>query len=60
VKRRLGPIMDATNADLTAFKARGGKLILFHGWNDPALPAGMTLVAPASFNRLATTGSSLV
>jgi feruloyl esterase len=41
-KRRLGPIMDATNADLTAFKARGGKLILFHGWNDPALPPGMT------------------
>jgi hypothetical protein len=43
MKRRLGPILDATDADLTAFRARGGKLILFHGWNDPALPAGMTL-----------------
>jgi hypothetical protein len=42
VRRRLGPIMDATSADLTKFKARGGKLILFHGWNDPALPAAMT------------------
>jgi hypothetical protein len=42
MKRRLGPILDATDADLTAFRARGGKLILYHGWNDPALPAGMT------------------
>ncbi len=29
--------LDATNADLGAFKARGGKLILYHGWNDPAI-----------------------
>jgi feruloyl esterase len=26
--------LNATNADLSAFKARGGKLILYHGWND--------------------------
>jgi feruloyl esterase len=42
MRRRLGPIMDTTNPDLTAFKARGGKLILYHGWNDPALPPGVT------------------
>lgn len=32
-------ILNATNADLRAFKARGGKLILYHGWNDPAISA---------------------
>jgi hypothetical protein len=42
MRRRLGAIMDATDTNLTAFKARGGKLILYHGWNDPALPAGVT------------------
>ena len=26
-------------SDLTPFRARGGKLILYHGWNDPAIPA---------------------
>ena len=27
----------ATNADLSVFKKRGGKLLLYHGWSDPAL-----------------------
>ena len=31
--------LDAVNPDLKAFKARGGKLIVYHGWNDPAIPA---------------------
>ena len=35
--------LDATDANLTAFKARGGKLILYHGWNDPAIPALNTI-----------------
>jgi Tannase and feruloyl esterase len=30
--------LNATSADLSAFKKRGGKLILYHGWNDPAIP----------------------
>ncbi|HZZ38119.1 MAG TPA: tannase/feruloyl esterase family alpha/beta hydrolase [Acidobacteriaceae bacterium] len=29
--------LDATNPDLSRFAARGGKLILYHGWNDPAI-----------------------
>jgi hypothetical protein len=29
--------LDATNADLSRFAAHGGKLILYHGWNDPAI-----------------------
>jgi Tannase and feruloyl esterase len=32
-------ILNATDPDLSAFASRGGKLILYHGWNDPALPA---------------------
>jgi Tannase and feruloyl esterase len=29
--------LDATNPDLSRFAARGGKLIIYHGWNDPAI-----------------------
>ena len=31
--------LDSNNADLTAFEERGGKLIVYHGWNDPAISA---------------------
>jgi feruloyl esterase len=31
--------LNATRADLSPFNKRGGKLILYHGWNDPAIPA---------------------
>ncbi|HYL98366.1 MAG TPA: tannase/feruloyl esterase family alpha/beta hydrolase, partial [Blastocatellia bacterium] len=31
-------ILDSNNPDLTAFKARGGKLIQYHGWGDAAIP----------------------
>jgi hypothetical protein len=34
----LGPILNATDPDLSAFAKRGGKLILFHGWADAAIP----------------------
>jgi Tannase and feruloyl esterase len=29
--------LNATDPDLSRFTARGGKLILYHGWNDPAI-----------------------
>jgi len=35
--------LDAVDADLSQFRARGGKLILFHGWDDPAIPAPATI-----------------
>jgi hypothetical protein len=35
--------LDAVNPDLSAFKARGGKLILYHGWNDAAISPLATL-----------------
>ena len=33
------PLRDwnATNPDLSAFKKRGGKLIIYHGWSDAAI-----------------------
>jgi len=37
--QKLAPALDATNPDLKAFHARGGKLILYHGWCDAAIPA---------------------
>jgi hypothetical protein len=35
--------LDATNPDLSKFSARGGKLILYHGWNDPAISPWNTI-----------------
>ncbi len=29
--------LNATDPDLSRFQARGGKLILYHGWSDPAI-----------------------
>jgi feruloyl esterase len=35
--------LDATNANLDGLKARKGKLIIWHGWADPALPPQATV-----------------
>lgn len=35
---KLAQALNATDPNLKAFSARGGKLILYHGWNDAALP----------------------
>jgi len=32
-------LLNATDPDLKRFQARGGKLIIYHGWNDPAISA---------------------
>jgi Tannase and feruloyl esterase len=32
-------IVNATDPDLGKFRKKGGKLIQYHGWNDPAIPA---------------------
>jgi feruloyl esterase len=34
---RTARILNATDPNLKRFQARGGKLILYHGWNDPAI-----------------------
>jgi hypothetical protein len=35
---KVGSVVNATNPDLRSFRARGGKLIQFHGWGDAAIP----------------------
>ncbi|HEY2613327.1 MAG TPA: tannase/feruloyl esterase family alpha/beta hydrolase, partial [Reyranella sp.] len=35
VRATVSPMVDAASADLAAFHAHGGKLILFMGWDDP-------------------------
>jgi hypothetical protein len=37
--RLAATFMNATNPDLDAFKAKGRKLIVWHGWSDPAMTA---------------------
>ena len=41
--RLAASFLNATNPDLATFKARKGKLIIWHGWADPALPAQGTV-----------------
>jgi feruloyl esterase len=38
-EEKTGAALNAVNPDLQAFHARGGKLILYHGWDDPAISA---------------------
>jgi len=35
--------IDAHTYDLSQFKSHGGKLLLYHGWADPAIPPGNTV-----------------
>jgi hypothetical protein len=42
-EERLGNILNAVNPDLRAFHARGGKLILYHGWSDAGIPPTGTI-----------------
>jgi feruloyl esterase len=35
---KAGAYLNSVNPDLKAFHARGGKLILYHGWADAAIP----------------------
>jgi hypothetical protein len=41
--RRMGAFYDARDPDLSRFAARGGKLMLFHGWSDMALQPRLTI-----------------
>ena len=42
-ERQYALIIDSDNPDLSAFKRHGGKLIQYHGWNDPGIPPGYSL-----------------
>jgi tannase/feruloyl esterase len=46
-------IYDATDPNLSAFRARGGKLLLWHGWADPAIsPQGTVAYYHAVTERM--------
>ena len=36
---KVGPQLDANDPDISAFRDRGGKLIVYHGWADPDISA---------------------
>ena len=42
-EQKTGDALNAVNPDLRPFKARGGKLILYHGWDDPAISSLNTI-----------------
>ncbi|MFJ2113410.1 MULTISPECIES: tannase/feruloyl esterase family alpha/beta hydrolase [unclassified Streptomyces] len=39
----MSPVMNANDPDLRPFRDAGGKLILWHGWNDAPIPAQGTI-----------------
>jgi feruloyl esterase len=49
IKAFVTPVTAAPSPDLTAFRARGGKLVQFHGWADPIVPP---TGSPAYYNAL--------
>jgi feruloyl esterase len=61
-RQAVGKVVDAVDPDLRAFARHGGRLIQYHGWNDPAIaPRGSvryhdavvaTTPGAASFYRL--------
>jgi Tannase and feruloyl esterase len=63
-EKAVGHVINATDPNLTAFKAQGGKLISYHGWSDALVtPLGMlnyynTVVAAQGRVGGKTTGAS--
>ena len=51
VDDKVGSVINAVNPDLSAFKARGGKLLMYHGWNDTAISAGNSVNYYASVQK---------
>jgi pimeloyl-ACP methyl ester carboxylesterase len=45
---KLAPLVSATSPDLSAFRAHGGKLVMYHGWNDPAISPGYSMAYRAA------------
>ena len=41
--RKMGGFIDAIDTDMSTFKNRGGKLLLYHGWADPAIQPEHTI-----------------
>jgi feruloyl esterase len=48
---KVGAAVNAIDPDLRPFKAHGGKLLLYHGWNDPLISPGNTVNYFDSVNK---------
>ena len=54
--RMVNPVIGTDNPDLSAFKARGGKLIMYHGWSDNLImPQGTVRYYDAVKEKMGTT-----
>jgi feruloyl esterase len=42
-QRKTAQALDSENPDLSAFRAAGGKLLQYHGWNDSAIPTASSI-----------------
>jgi pimeloyl-ACP methyl ester carboxylesterase len=42
-RKKVGAVLDATDPNLRPFFERGGKLLMYHGWDDAAIPPGSSL-----------------
>lgn len=42
-RERVAPIMNSDDPDISEFVGAGGKLLMYHGWNDAAIPAGSAI-----------------
>jgi feruloyl esterase len=49
--RFMGALYDATDPDLAPFKARGGKLLMYQGWADPAVTPQRTVEYHAAVEK---------
>jgi feruloyl esterase len=43
-RKKMAAALDSDSPNLAAFRKRGGKLIQYHGWNDPAIPPKSSIV----------------
>ena len=41
--KKFAALINAVDPDLSAFKSRGGKLVLYHGWNDQLIQPGNSI-----------------
>jgi feruloyl esterase len=62
VDHQLADVLNAVSTDLSAFEQRGGKLLMYHGWADPLIPAQSSVNyfnALVSNNRHAPVGTAM-